>query len=418
MGMERTFAFLDDVFGAYYKANRLPPPPGFQQREYGFLFHGKTFFRRHQGYMSPDALWREMERRPPAHVYHSSAYYDRPGAPTMLEKGWVGADLVFDLDADHLEGADKMSYAEMLEAVKHKFLLLVDDFLIGEFGFRQQDVHLVFSGSRGYHAHVRDPSVHELGSPSRREIVDYITGKFDSDEFVSEKTVSVTTGRAMKSPSVPSVKSGGWKGKLARATVEQLQALADDPAEPEERAKAFAKETGVGLKEAKVFVEALSGSPESTGKRLAALADGNAGIYQGIGAGSYRKLFGYHLGQLRGWCDEPVSSDVKRLIRAPGSLHGKTGLKAVPLTRDEVDGFDPLVDAVALSEEPVSVNVSRPLKAELKGEAFDLKPGVQKLPQYAAVFTILRRHALLEGDTPPAPPPPKAAPQTPAGRTG
>lgn len=417
--MERTFSFLDQAYGGYYKANRLPPPPGFQQREFGFLFHGKTFFRRHQGFASPKSLWREMEQRPPAHVYHSSAYYERPGAPTMVEKLWQGADLVFDLDADHLEGADKMSYAEMLEAVKHKFLLLVDDFLFGEFGFAERDVQLVFSGSRGYHAHVRDPSVHELGSPSRREIVDYVTGKVDSDSFVSDTTVAVTTGRAMKSPSIPSVKAGGWKGRLARATVEQLRALADDPAEPEEKAKAFSKETGVALREAKVFVEALSGAPESTKKRLAALSEGNAGFYQGIGPGSYRKLFAYHLERLRGWCDEPVSSDVKRLIRAPGSLHGKTGLRAIPMTRDQVDDFDPLVDGVALGDEPVKINVSRPIKVELKGETFDLKPGVQKLPEYAAVFTILRRHALLEGDTPPAPPPPKnEAPQAPAGKAG
>jgi len=416
--MERTFAFLDDVYRDYYKRNRLPPPPGFQQREFGFLFHGKTFFRRHQGYMSPDALWREIEQRAPAHVYHSSAYYERPGAPTMVEKGWVGADLVFDLDADHLEGADKMTYGEMLEAVKHKFLLLVDDFLFDEFGFQPKDVFLVFSGSRGYHAHVRDPRVLELGSPSRREIVDYITGKVETDEFVTEPTVSVTMGRPMKSPAIPPVKAGGWRGRLSRATVEQLKALADDPREPEARAKALASETGMGLKEAKVFVEALSGSPESTKKRLAALSEGNAGFYQGIGAGSYRKVFSYHLARLRGWCDEPVSSDVKRLIRAPGSLHGKTGLKAVPLTRDKVDSFDPLVDAVVLDDEPVSINVARPIKFDLAGSTFDLKPGVQKLPVFAAVFTILRRGALMEGDTPPAPPPPKAAPQAPAGGPG
>lgn len=417
--MERTFSMLEQVYGAYYKANRLPPPPGFQQREFGFLFHGQTFFRRHQGYASPKSLWHDMDRRPPAHVYHSSAYYERPSAPTMVEKLWQGADLVFDLDADHLEGADKMSYAEMLEAVKHKFLLLVDDFLLGEFGFDEKEIQLVFSGSRGYHAHVRDPSVHELGSPSRREIVDYITGKVDTDAFVSDTTVAVTTGRAMKSPSIPPVKAGGWKGRLARATVDQLRSLADDPAGPEEKAKAFSKETGVALREAKVFVEALSGTRESTAKRLAALSEGNAGFYQGIGPGSYRKLFAYHLERLRGWCDEPVSSDVKRLIRAPGSLHGKTGLRAVPLTRDQVDDFDPLVDAVVLGDEPLSIHVSRPLKVEMKGETFDLQPGVQKLPLSVAVFTILRRHALLEGDTPPAPPPPKtAAPQAPAGKAG
>jgi DNA primase small subunit len=35
----------------------------------------------------------------------------------MKEKFWKGADLIFDLDADHLRKAPK-SYSEMLELVK------------------------------------------------------------------------------------------------------------------------------------------------------------------------------------------------------------------------------------------------------------------------------------------------------------
>ncbi|CVK33100.1 DNA primase small subunit domain-containing protein [Methanoculleus bourgensis] len=29
--------------------------------------------------------------------------------------------------------------------------------------------------------------------------------------------------------------------------------------------------------------------------------------------------------------DEPVTTDIKRLIRAPGSLHGGSGMRVVPL---------------------------------------------------------------------------------------
>ena len=34
------------------------------------------------------------------------------------EKEWLGAELIFDLDADHIEGADKMTYMEILAEVK------------------------------------------------------------------------------------------------------------------------------------------------------------------------------------------------------------------------------------------------------------------------------------------------------------
>jgi DNA primase small subunit len=417
MGMERTFGFLTDSFGSYYDKRPVEEPPGFKNREWGFMFHGETFFRRHLGFSSPQQLHQYMVKpRPPAHVYHSAAYYDNPSAHTMMEKGWLGADLIFDLDADHLEGADKMSYPEMLDAVKVKFRTLVDNFLIDQFGYAEKDIQLVFSGSRGYHAHIRDPRVRELSSPMRRELVDYVTGKVEPANFVREAAVAQKFGHAVRSVRIPAATEGGWPGKLTRATVQQLRALASDPRPGPEKAMAFAAETGLAPREAKIFVEALSGSEAAVEKKLAAVADGLADIHAGIGAGSYRRLFTYNLGRLRGFCDEPVSSDVKRLIRAPGSLHGKTGLRAVPLTRDRLDAFDPLDEAVVLDDEPVRVTVSKPFKMKLKGQMFDLAPGPQALPKFAAVFVILRRQALLEGDTPP-PPPEKKATAAPAGGT-
>lgn len=410
MGMERTMAFLNESFKSYYGKQALPPPAGFQQREFGFMYHGETYFRRHLGFGSPDLLKLDIVRRPPAHVYHSVAYYGDPSAHTMMEKGWVGADLVFDLDADHLEGADKMSYAQMLAAVKVKFRTLVDDFLVGQFGYSERDLHLVFSGSRGYHCHLRDPRVRELNSPMRRELVDFVTGKIDSASFVREEAVATRAGRPMKSLRIPGAEAGGWPGRLCRATVEQLKAVGQDPRPAEEKAKELAQTTGLHAREAKALVEALSGSPETVGKRLQSIAQGVADIHQGIGAQTFRHLFAFQLNRLKGWCDEPVSSDVKRLIRAPGSLHGKTGLRAVPLTRDKLDDFDPLVDAVALDDEPVKITVSPAAKpVTLKGKDFAPVPGPMTVPRYAAVFLITRRQALLEGDTPPAPPAPTPA---------
>jgi len=418
MGMERTLAFLNDSFKAYYAKNVLPPPTGFQQREFGFMYHGETFFRRHLGFGNPDLLKLDILRRPPAHVYHSAAYYDNPSAHTMMEKGWVGADLIFDLDADHLEGADRMSYAEMLAAVKVKFRTLVDDFLAGEFGYSEKDLHLVFSGSRGYHCHVRDPRVRELNSPMRREIVDFVTGKIESDAFVREQAVASRPGGSMKSLRIPASDSGGWPGRLSRAMLEQLRAVAADPRPAEEKAQALVQATGLHTREARALVEALSGNPDSVAKRLASISEGVADIHQGIGVQTFRHLFGFQLNRLKGWCDEPVSSDVKRLIRAPGSLHGKTGLRAVPLTRDKLDEFDPLVEAVVLDDEPVKLTVSPSAKPfTLKGLDFKPAAGPLTLPRFAAVFLILRRQALLEGDTPPAPPPSTPAPAA-AGKPG
>ena len=75
-----------------------------------------------------------LKKNVPSHVYHSAAYYEIPGAPTMAKKNWLGADLVFDLDADHLEGSESMEYHQMLDMVKSQFQKLIDDFLLGDFG--------------------------------------------------------------------------------------------------------------------------------------------------------------------------------------------------------------------------------------------------------------------------------------------
>ncbi len=94
----------------------------------------------------------------------------------------------------------------------------------------------------------------------------------------------------------------------------------------------------------------------------------------------------------RGETDEPVTSDIKRLIRMPSSLHGKTGLAVVPLTRDAIDTFRPLRDAVprAWTEEPVEVRVTSRINLEMRDETFNLAPGVNDVPQFLAIFLLAR----------------------------
>jgi len=94
----------------------------------------------------------------------------------------------------------------------------------------------------------------------------------------------------------------------------------------------------------------------------------------------------------RGDTDEPVTSDIKRLIRMPSSLHGKTGLRVVPLSRDQVNEFRPLRDAVAetWSDAPVRVKLATKINLEIKGQAFNLAPGVESVPEHLAVFLCAR----------------------------
>ena len=76
----------------------------------------------------------------------------------------------------------------------------------------------------------------------------------------------------------------------------------------------------------------------------------------------------------------------------PSSLHGKTGLQVVPLSRSDVDDFRPLRDAVprTWTDEPVLLKLKNQLSLEIRGEAFDLAPGANDVPQYLAIFLAAR----------------------------
>lgn len=96
--MDRNSRFLMRSFKKYYRANTPVLPDRFSRREFGFMFFDKSFVQRHMSFRSQDDLRRFMTGQVPAHSYYSTSYYRRPDAPTMDEKGWMGAELIFDLD--------------------------------------------------------------------------------------------------------------------------------------------------------------------------------------------------------------------------------------------------------------------------------------------------------------------------------
>ena len=133
--MDQNSRFLLKMFRRYYKENEMPMPSRFGRREFGFMYFDRDFMQRHMSFSNPTEMRRFMIAQVPKHSYYSTAYYRRPNAPTMEEKGWMGADLIFDLDADHLEGAEDMSYSQMMDQIKKEMINLLDSFLYNDLGF-------------------------------------------------------------------------------------------------------------------------------------------------------------------------------------------------------------------------------------------------------------------------------------------
>jgi len=387
-----TSNFLQSKFRDYYLESSLEAPPGFESREWGFLFFDGGGMRRHKSFLGRGELVDYVRAMVPAHVYHSAAYYQRPGAPTMKEKIWKGADLIFDLDADHLRKAPT-SYREMLDLVKKETLKLLS-FLTADFGFSEKSISVAFSGGRGYHIHVRDPLVFNLGGDERREIVDYLAGRgLDKDRLQFKVIVTGDVGddrvRALR---CPPENSPGWGGKFNRAILqfaEEIRGLDEEAA-----MERLTEIKGIGKVRAKKFYQRLDS------ERV--LDDIRAGNLDSIN--EIQKIWPHIIDNyladqfisiLGGETDEPVTADVRRLIRCPGSLHGGSGFRVTPLTIQSLEGFDPLWDAVVFGDEPVALQVLKPFITEIKGESYRLSEGRTEVPAHAAVFLMARGAAEL-----------------------
>ncbi|MEM0449658.1 MAG: DNA primase catalytic subunit PriS [Methanomassiliicoccales archaeon] len=394
--------FIMRRFRDYYLKRPLSPPERFSRREFGFMFFDRNYVQRHLAFPKVSDLHSFLIEKVPSHCYYSTAYYKHPAAEKMEDKIWLGADLIFDLDADHIRGAEALSYTEMLALVKKEMIRLLDDFILGDLGFDEKHLSVTFSGGRGYHAHISDPRILTLRSHERREIVDYISGTdLDIDWLMPLKTVAEkrygATGviRSLNTRMIPAEGSGGWRGRVRSKLTEFLEEMERlEPKEARMHYPSLSREKEGAV--ISLYEDLFKGPRGKRGCDLI-LKKGNLADIREKNQSLFIKLIETELvPRVSGQVDEPVTSDVKRLIRMPFSLHGKTGLRVVKMTRDELDDFDPLRDAVpdTLGDEPVRLLMSRKTDIVLKGERFSLQ-GEVEVPERAALFLLCRREAVL-----------------------
>ena len=301
---------------------------------------------RHRGFSDKSELLHYLHHKAPHSCFHSTAYYNDPSERKMVDKGWMGADLIFDLDGDHLPGVSDTDFPKMIELVQEQAWRLWSEFLEAEFGFREEYAQITFSGHRGFHIHVRDPSYLQLDSNARRQLVNYIRGE---------------------GVSVQDILSGsdtGWKSRAQSgidSVLINLHELSNDSngnttilSELHEIMKQRVRHPDCELKScSKPKILELAKQSLDKGRIDRLKADNSLRVFSGDGNSIFWELVkGAPLPI--GETDEAVTVDVKRVIRWPGSLHGKCGLRVteLPLSRldpDASDAFDPLNEAVAFS---------------------------------------------------------------------
>ena len=381
-------------FGQYYRTSTYWRPPRMPKREWMFIPFGGAPPLRHKSFRSENELRQFLSERAMHSCFYSTAYWKKPYELKMDDKVWQGADLIFDLDGDHLPGVTDRDFPAMLNVIQEQAHGLWNDFLQPEFGFDEQFLQVTFSGHRGFHLHYRDPSLFHLDSEARRELVSHIRGE----------GVDVQGGITRFNDD----SANGWTKRIR----EQIPSLIDklvDIAQEAEGSSKIMKDLHLGLKE-NLQREGKPGKGPASIKKLAdmflheerknSVCNGQIsrlGSLQGLFLDLVKSDASIVLGAA-GETDEVVTIDVRRQIRWPTSLHGKTGMRVTefPLQRldnDSSNPFDALSEAFVFgSDKSVTVEiVVDDAILRFGNESYDVSNGDQLfVSESAATFLSLK----------------------------
>ena len=276
-------------------------------REFGFDHWGDGPRDRYNRFTSLRELEMFLRERAPFAAYTSVSFYEKP----EKRQGWLGAELVFDIDAKDLPAKGcgcppgKVCEACLEEAKEH--LLVTRDVLRGDLGLRR--IRCVYSG-RGYHLRVFDEAVMDIDSSVRAMILDYVSGGVLPD------------GRWWKlGGGYPRVFKERALGILRRVSAEGLREM-----------------TGISPKKAAALEKKLrtvANELEEGGFTVANTILKKKGLNDLL-----EGLRRYNAALL----DGKVTVDIKRILRLPSSLHSAVSMKCIEVRN--IEEFDPLRDAV------------------------------------------------------------------------
>ncbi len=420
--------YLKRRFIDYYKENRanLPLVNSFDEREFGFIpWDTQIRMIRHMNFSSRENLVKNLFSNGPRHVYSSGALYLQPENKDMEGKGFKGCDLIIDIDADHFYTPCKEDHdlwyckdcgksgrgivdhcpnckkskfktltwicEKCLDVAKNEIIKLIYDFLVPDLGIDLNYVKIAFSGHRGYHLKIENEKIRTLSSDERRELADYFAGENISFEILGLQAKGGTFYRFSKD-------NIGWAQKIIRKTVEIL----NKPTTEIEKLLSNKEKFNF----TKNYVKSLINSKQDFLNKLNEDKRLSLPSIEGFGIASWKRFFTGVVHELRVEIDTPVTIDIHRLIRYPGSLHGKTGFKVQEILPNEIDDFSPLDEKIEKLDPIVfesKVQTTQKLEileeqipiTKIKGEKFGpySKGEIIEVPHHLAIFLLCKEVA-------------------------
>ena len=372
---------MKELFRDYYSSLRYEIPDLLGSREIGFIPFSGTMIR-HRSLRGREELSKFLSNIVPRHMYYSLAYYDHPTKRSMQEKGWKGAELIFDLDADHLEGASTMTYEQILDEVKKHTLRLIFTFLTGMLGISEDSIKLYFSGGRGYHVHVQDDGIYPLDSNSRREISNLVRG-----EGISLTSIRNVHDTLKRDPS-------GWFSIIDEDVADLYEGIRKNSPKSIDLLNSILKKEDQ-VKKYLLSLDNFVDMEGNTARKIDVFPSRGIRKYSLMGPRDLEvceAIAKATIDRTKCEIDEPVTTDIHRLIRFPGSLHGKTGLAVTRIALQDLEKFNPLDSAIPqiFQGKNDTVRINRPLTITMKGEKFSLS-GEVEVPRYVALFAVASR---------------------------
>ena len=420
------YSYLNRLFQKYYdeKRDEIPEVNSFQKREFGFIPWNKQIMIRHLAFEKLSDFRNRLALEGPRHVYSSGTLYKVPDHLDMKEKEYLGCDLIIDIDVDHFYtpckddhdiwyckecgftgkgmpdkkckkcGNNKFKTIawvcnDCLEIAKQSIVKLINNFLIPDFGLEESELNIAFSGHRGYHIKVENEKIRLLSSEGRREIADYLSGNNISFELLGFRAISNNIFGLRR-------ENIGWSQKIIDKTIEILNG-------PNLDFEHLMMKFGFGKEQIKSFQNYKQDFLDVISNK----SSHNVWAIEGFNKISWLKFLNGIVGEIGVEIDEPVTIDIHRLIRYPGTLHGKTGFKVLELTLNELNEFSPLNERNE-SLDPIvfySKNVNQKIKiiensipsTKIKGERFGpYKQGdIIEVPNHIAVMLLAKEVATL-----------------------